>query len=75
MFFKYSFQKNIVYGGLRCEDIIFDGGHVESDDETIHLFYDDTTRHYQVITNVTAAMAKRHVCRGCKGCRCDITQM
>jgi len=40
----------------------------------INLLYDDTTRHYHVITNVTAAMAKRHVCRGCgKGCESDIT--
>jgi hypothetical protein len=31
----------------------------------IHLLYDDTTRHYHLITNVTAAMAKRYVCNGC----------
>ena len=35
----------------------------------INLLYDDFTRHYHVITNLTRAMAKRYVCRACnKGC-------
>jgi hypothetical protein len=64
----------VVYGGLNCEDIVFDG-QVETE-KLIHLPYDETTRHYHVITNITAAMTKRHVCKGCgKRCRDDIIQM
>ena len=40
----------------------------------IHLLYDDTTRHFHVITNLMGAMAKRYVCKGCgKGCRSHLT--
>ena len=74
----YLFQEHfkdyriIVYEGLNCDDIIFDG-QVESE-KKINLLYDDTSRRYHVITNVTAAMAKRYVCKGCgKGCRCHVT--
>jgi hypothetical protein len=68
-----TYYRIIVYGGLRCGDIIFDGGHVEYEKRS-YLLYDDATRHYHVITNVTAAMSKRHVCKGCsKGCDSDIT--
>jgi hypothetical protein len=57
----------VVYGGLNCEDNIFDGG-VESE-RRLNLLYDDVSRHYYVITSLTSAMAKRYVCRGCgKGC-------
>jgi hypothetical protein len=62
----------VIYGGLSCKDIVFDG-HVESE-KRINLLYDDTTRHYHVITNITAAMSQRYVCKGCgKGCCGDIT--
>jgi hypothetical protein len=57
----------VVYGGLNCEDIIFDG-RVESE-RRLNLLWHDVTRHYHVITSLTGAMAKRYVCRGCgKGC-------
>jgi hypothetical protein len=62
----------IVYGGLSCEDIVFDG-HSECE-KRLNLLYDDTTRHHHVITNITAAMSKHYVCKGCgKGCSGDIT--
>jgi hypothetical protein len=48
----------VVYGGLHCEDNIFDGGHVNESQKRIHLLYDDKTRHYHMITIVTAAMEK-----------------
>ena len=60
----------VVYGGLNCEDMIFDG--VNESEKRIYLLYDETTRHYHVITNLTGAMAKRYVCEGCgKVCRRD----
>jgi len=31
----------------------------------INLLYDDVERHYHVITNLTGAMARRYVCKGC----------
>jgi hypothetical protein len=36
----------------------------------LNLLYGDVTRHYQVVTSLTGAMAKRNVCSGCgKGCQ------
>jgi len=62
----------VVYGGLNCEDIVFDG-QAESG-KRINLLYDDTTHHYHVITSITATMAKRYGCKGCgKGCSHDVT--
>ena len=61
-----------MFGGLNWEDIVFDG-QFESE-KRIHLLYDGTTRHYRVITNVTGAMAKRYVSKGCgKGGSRDVT--
>jgi len=64
----------VVYSGLRCDSIMFDGQ--VATPQRINLLYDDD--HYHVITNLTAAMAKRYVCPACnKGCergvlhRCD----
>ena len=68
-----SHNRIIVYSGLRC-DIMFDGQVTTS--QRINLLYDG--QNYHVITNLTAAMAKRYVCPACnKGCsrgkqhRCD----
>ena len=64
----------VVYSGPRCYNIMFDGQ--VATPQRINLLYD--ARHYHVITNLTAAMAKRYVCPACnKGCergaqhRCD----
>jgi hypothetical protein len=51
----------VVFGELHWEDIVFDR-QVESE-KRLNLLYDDVTCHYHVITNVTAAMAKRYVCK------------
>ena len=74
----FSFQdhfrehKIIFYHGLRCEDKMFEG-QVESVKRN-YLLYDDVERHYHVITNLTAAVAKRYVCKRChKSCRRDVT--
>ena len=56
----------VVYSGLRCDSIMCDG-HVTTSQRN-NLFYDG--QHYHVITNLTAAMAKRYVCPACnKGFR------
>ena len=66
----------VVYSGLRCESIMFDGQ--VGTPQKINLLYDDV--HYHMITNLTAAMTKRYVFPACnKGCkrgaqhRCDVS--
>jgi hypothetical protein len=55
----------VVYSGLQCESIMFDGQVATA--QRINLVYDG--QHYHVITNLTAAMAERYVCLACnKGC-------
>jgi hypothetical protein len=57
----------VVYEGLNCEQIIYDG--MGESQKRLNLLYDEVTRHYHVITSLTGAMAKRYVCRECgKGC-------
>jgi len=41
----------IVFGGLNCEDIYFDGQ--GKSEKRINLVYDDVKRHYHVINNLT----------------------
>ena len=48
--------KIVVYEGLSCDNIMFEG-HVESN-KRLNLLYDDVDSHYHVITNLTGAMAK-----------------
>jgi len=65
--------KIVVFGGLNCEDIYFDGL-VESE-KRINLVYDDVKRHYHVINNLTGVMARRYICKGCnKGCERGVTR-
>jgi hypothetical protein len=44
----------VVYGGLNCEYIVFDGK--MEYEKRINLFYDDVTHHYHVINSVTGAL-------------------
>jgi hypothetical protein len=53
----------VVYGGLYCEDTVFDG-QVQSE-KRLNLLHDNGTRHFHVITDIRSAMAKRYVCKGC----------
>ena len=63
----FSEYRIVVYGGLNCGDIIFDGQ--GTSEKRISLLY-DVNRHYHVIANLTGATVKRCVCKGCnKGCR------
>jgi len=66
--------KIVVYHGLSCDDIMFQG-RVDSS-ERLNLLYDDVERHYHVIVNLTAAMAQKYVCKGCnKACTSDVTHV
>ena len=69
-----TFQKHfheykiVVYSGLNC-DSIMNQGHIKSK-KRFNFLFDEATRHYHVIGNLTGAMAKRYVCEGSnKGCR------
>jgi hypothetical protein len=55
----------VVYAGLKCDNIMFDG--LVASAQRINLLYDG--HHYHVIVNLPAAMALRYVCPACnKGC-------
>jgi hypothetical protein len=61
-----------VYGGLNCEDIIFEGQ--VATHRRVNLLYDDVERHYHVIANLTGAMAKLYICEACnKSYRSGVT--
>jgi len=62
----------VVYRVLSCEDIMFEG-QVDSL-ERIHQVYDDIERYFHVITNLTAATARRYVCKACNNsCTSDVS--
>jgi len=64
----------VVFAGLNCDVIYFDG-RVNSE-KRINILYDDVEHHYHVITNVTGTMARLYVCKGCnKGCRRDVSHI
>jgi hypothetical protein len=68
----YKDYRIVVYDGLDCDSIMYDG--LIETANRINLVYDRETRHYHVIANLTGAMAKKYVCNGCnKACRRDIT--
>ena len=56
----FSEYKIVVYGGMSCEDIILEWK--VTSDKRVNLLYDDVTRHYHVIANLTGAMSKRYIC-------------
>jgi hypothetical protein len=64
----------VVYEGMNCDQILFDGQNEEP--KCLNLLFDDVTRHYHVINNLTCAMAKQYVCKACsKGCQRGITHV
>jgi hypothetical protein len=70
-FHKY---KIVMYQGLSCDNIMFEG-RVQSS-KRLNLLYDDVHQHYHVITNLTGAMARRYVRKACnKGCESDVTHI
>ena len=57
----------MVYDGLHCDNVIFEGQTESS--KRINLLFDYVSRHYHAITNLTGAMAKMYACSACnKGC-------
>jgi len=64
--------KIVVYHGLRCEDVKFEG-QVDSI-KRLNLLYDNVERHYHVIAKLTATTARKYVCKRCnKVCTRDVT--
>ena len=54
------------------DNIMFEG-QVDSS-KRLNILYDDVERHYHMIANLTAAMARRYLCKGChKSCTSDVT--
>jgi len=59
-------------GELNCEDVIFEGK--VASEKRVNLLYDDVTRHYHVIANLTGAMSKQYICAVCsKSCDSGVT--
>jgi hypothetical protein len=66
--------KIVVYAGLRCDLIIYEG-QVDAP-KRINLLLNDKEKHYHVINNLSGAFAKRYVCEVCnKSCRTDATHI
>jgi len=63
-FRKYlSDYKIIVYDGLNPSRVMFSGNSVSA--KKLYLLYDEKNKHYNVITNLKAAMAKKYICNAC----------
>jgi hypothetical protein len=62
----------VVFAGLNCENIMFDG-QVESENR-INLLYDEVSQHFHVIGSLTGALYRKYVCKGCnRGCDGGVT--
>ena len=57
----------IVYHGLSCEDVKFEG--LVDAFKRINLHYENVERYYQVINKFKGAMARRYLCR-CRNNSC-----
>jgi len=58
-----SDYKIIVYGGLNPGRVMFSG--YSRSAKKLHLLYDRNNEHYNVITSLKGAMAKKYICSGC----------
>jgi hypothetical protein len=58
-----SDYKIIVYDGLNPGRFMFSGNSVSA--KKLYLLYDEKDKHYNVITNLQAAMAKKYICNAC----------
>ena len=56
-----SDYKIIVYDGLNPDRVIFSGNSVSA--KKLYLLYDEKDKHYNVITNLKAAMTKKYICK------------
>ena len=55
--------KIIVYDGLSPDRVMFSANSVSA--KKLYLLYDEKDKHYNVITNLKAAMAKKSICNEC----------
>ena len=68
----FTEYKIVVYGDLDYDDIISEGQ--LTSEKRVSFLYDDVTRHFHVIANLTGALSKRYICTGCsKSCRSGVT--
>jgi hypothetical protein len=73
--FKSNFRTTkLLFDGLRPDRAIFSGNSLSA--KKLYLLYDQDARHYNVITDLKAVMAKRYICNGCatlydKSHKCD----
>jgi len=68
----FTEYKIVVYGGLQCGDIIFEWK--VTSEKRVNLLFDDVTRHFHAIANLTVAMSKKYICAGCsKSCDSGVT--
>jgi hypothetical protein len=58
-----SDYKIVVFSGLSPDKVMFAGNSVSS--KKLYLLYNADTKHYSVITNIGAAMAKNYICNVC----------
>jgi hypothetical protein len=62
--FKSTFQTTkLLLDELRPDRVIFSGNSLLI--KKLYLLYDPDSTHYNVITNLKAAMAKKYICNGC----------
>ena len=62
-FQEYLSDYNIfVFDGLYPERVMFSGNSLSA--QKLYLLYDRDSEHYNVITNLKGAMAKRYICNG-----------
>jgi len=58
-----SDQKIIVFDGLYPDRVMFSGNSLSA--KKLYLLYDRDNEHYNVVTNLKGAMAKRYIYNGC----------
>ena len=58
-----SDYKIIVFDGLYPDRVMFSGNSLSV--KKLYLLYNRDSGHYNVITNLKGAMAKRYICNGC----------
>ena len=59
----FSDYKIVVFDGLNVDRVIFSGNSLS--DKKFYLLYNTDNRHYNVITNLKAAMANKYMFNAC----------
>ena len=62
-----SDYKIVLFDGLSHDRLIFSGNSHSA--KKLYLLYESDNGHYNVITNIKAAMAKRYICNACDSVR------